>query len=84
MYVFDYEVLFPDLFKDISTKFPQISFTGHAEYYNDDYGTMDEFDVEYVDGHFEIMQSETDEGQNTDEIIAIIRKILASVGRSSC
>ena len=77
MYVFDYEVLFPDLFTDISTKLPQMSFTGHAEYYNDNYGTMDECDVEYADGHFEIKQSEPEEGQNTDEIVAIIRKILA-------
>lgn len=55
MYEFDYEVLFPNLFKDISTKFPQMSFTGHAEYYNDDFGTMDECDVEYADGHFKII-----------------------------
>lgn len=76
MYEFDYEVLFPSLFEEISTRCPEIEFSAHAEYYNDYYGTMNECNVQYTDGKLEILEPEEDGNNSTDEIVGIIRKIL--------
>ena len=76
MYEFDYEVLFPSLFEEISTHFPEIEFSAHAEYYNDYYGTMNECNVKYINGKLEILEHAEDGNTSTDEIIGIIRKIL--------
>ena len=47
MYEFDYIELFPQLFYDLASECPTASFSGHSEYYNDDYGIMEEHTFSY-------------------------------------
>ena len=47
MFEFDFDTLFPDLFEDIAVRYPEAVFRGHAEYYNGNYGVMNDCDVIY-------------------------------------
>lgn len=75
MYEFDYSVLFPYLFFDIADACPAAQFSGHSEYYNDDYGVMEEHDFSYPQNNNE-EETTVSEAFNKDELIQIIRKIL--------
>ena len=50
MFVFDYDVIFPDLFSDITVSCPGAVFFAHSEYYNDDCGVVSHHDKKYING----------------------------------
>ncbi len=75
MYEFDYTVLFPQLFYDLADVCPEACFSGHSEYYNDDYGIMEEHNFVYPQNERK-EEKVMIENFNKDELIGIIRKIL--------
>ena len=75
MYEFDYPVIFPDLFYDIADACPDAVFCGHSEYYNDDYGIMEEHNFTYPQNNQKGERTMEDNFTKND-LIEIIRKIL--------
>lgn len=76
MYEFDYVALFPQLFYDLADAYPMAFFHGHSEFYTDDYGIMEEHNFSHpINNRNE--ENTMIETFNKEELIAIIRKILA-------
>lgn len=75
MYLFDYTVLFPDLFYDIADACPAACFCGHSEYYNDDCGVMEEHNFSNTKNERK-EENAMKENYTKEELIDIIGKIL--------